>query len=64
MDERMQSLWTVKKFACWKFETENPSTSQLTTVCRMCKNGTLPAAKIGKEWRIDVANIMEEFNGK
>ena len=51
-------LWTVRRFSKWKFETEEPTKAQINVVTRMCRNGTLPAMKIGKEWRIDTAEIM------
>lgn len=54
----MDDLWTVKRFCRWKYETEEPTKAQLNVVSRMCKDGTLPAVKVGKEWRIDTAEIL------
>ena len=55
----MDSLWTVKRFARWKYECDEPTKGQLNSVERMCRNGTLPARKIGREWRVDVHAILE-----
>ena len=54
----MDDLWTVKRFCRWKYETEEPTKAQVNVVARMCKDGTLPAVKVGREWRIDTAEIM------
>ena len=58
----MDSLWTVKRFARWKYETDEPTKAQINVVGRQCKDGTLPARKVGKQWRIDVAKILEVFD--
>ena len=63
MDERMDSLWTVKRFAKWKYETDEPTKAQVNVVSRQCKNGILPARKVGNEWRIDVGKVLEVFDG-
>ena len=55
----MEDLWTVKRFAKWKYETDEPTKSQINTVIRMCRDGVLPAAKVGKQWRIDTAEILK-----
>ena len=57
-EERVDDLWTVKRFAKWKYETDEPTKAQINTVIRMCRNGVIPAGKVGKEWRIDTAEIM------
>lgn len=54
----MDDLWTVKRFAKWKYETDEPTKAQINTVIRMCRNGVIPAGKVGKEWRIDTAEIV------
>ena len=59
MDERMDSLWTVKRFARWKYETDEPTKAQVNVVARQCFNGTLPAVKVGKEWRIDTFELLK-----
>ena len=64
VDERMASLWTTAKFASWKFGVDEPTAAQVNTVIRMCQDGVLPAAKVGREWRIDVSKILEVFDGK
>ena len=63
MDERMARPWTTTRFARWKFDVDKPSKAQVNTVIRMCQDGVLPAAKVGKEWRIDVGKILEVFDG-
>lgn len=55
----MDDLWSVKRFAKWKYETEEPTKAQLNSVARMCQRGTLPAGKVGSEWRIDTAEILK-----
>ena len=55
----MACLWSVGKFAKWKYETDEPTKAQHNTVLHMCQEGTLPAVKIGREWRIDVRKILE-----
>lgn len=55
----MDHLWTVRRFARWKYGTDEPTIAQENTVRRMCQRGTLPAVKVGKEWRVDTAEIME-----
>lgn len=54
----MDDLWTVKRFACWKYETDEPTKAQENAVTSMCREGILPAAKVGREWRIDTAEIV------
>ena len=57
----LDDLWTVRRFARWKYELgpdEEPSKPQMNSVERMCKEGTLPAVKVGREWRIDTAEIL------
>ena len=61
MDERMNSLWTVRKFAKWKYETDEPTKAQLNVVARQCFDGVLPAVKFGKEWRIDTYELLKEL---
>jgi len=68
MDELMANLWTVKKFAKWKYRDElekrgleEPTKAQVNVVTRQCLNGILPAKKIGKEWRIDVRELVKEL---
>ena len=61
MDERMASLWTVRKFAQWKYETCEPTKAQLNVVARQCFDGILPAVKVGKEWRIDTFELLKEL---
>ena len=51
-------LWTVRRFCKWKYETDFPTKAQINAVSRMCLDGTLPAMKVGREWRIDTAEIM------
>ncbi len=34
------------------------------TVSRWCKDGVVPAAKIGKNWRIKKADLEKWFRGK
>lgn len=59
IDERMGWLWTVKKFAAWKYDVEEPSKSNVKTVNDMCRDGKLPCVKLGREWRINVREILE-----
>ena len=59
MEERMACLWTVEKFARWKYDTDAPTKAQRNMVTRMCQQGRLPAVKVGREWRIDVRKILE-----
>ena len=61
-DERMGYLWTVRKFAAWKYGTDEPTRANVKTVNDMCREGKLPARKVGKEWRINVRMILEEFD--
>lgn len=57
----MDDLWTARRFAMWKYGTREPTKGQVQTVMRMCQDGKLPAAKVGREWRIDVSKILEVF---
>lgn len=59
IDDMMDCLWTVKRFAAWKYGTDEPTKSNVNQVYRMCKEGNLPALKLGKQWRIDVRKILE-----
>jgi len=34
------------------------------TVCEWCKNGKLPAFKIGKKWRVRIADLRKMIDGK
>ena len=56
----MDELWTARRFAAWKYETDEPTQGQVNTVLKMCQRGTLPAVKIGREWRIDTRQILEK----
>ena len=62
-ESRMDSLWTVRRFAAWKYGVDEPTDSQTNTVRWMCTNGKLPSVRIGKEWRIDVRRILEGVTG-
>ena len=60
----MDDLWTVERFCRWKYglaDGEKPTHSMFNSVERMCKNGILPAAKVGMCWRIDTTEILKEF---
>lgn len=60
-DEMMDCLWSVKRFARWLYELDDadePSKSQINYIGHMCKDGKLPAVKVGKKWRIDVRRIL------
>ncbi|MBQ6491090.1 MAG: helix-turn-helix domain-containing protein [Atopobiaceae bacterium] len=35
----------------------------MNTVERMCRDGVLPAVRVGRQWRIDTRKIMEAFDG-
>ena len=59
MDEQMASLWTVKRFCKWKYDTDEPTKAQLNTVYKMCAKKKLPALKCGREWRIDIEKFLE-----
>lgn len=60
MDERMACLWSVNKFAKWKYETDEPTKANVNVVTRQCRDGVLPAVKVGGSWRIDVSQIVKE----
>ena len=55
----MDDLWTVRRFAKWKYGTDEPTKAQENSIRHMCQDGTLPAAKVGREWRIDTMRILE-----
>lgn len=60
----MDDLWTVRRFARWKYELPDgtePKKSQVNTVTKLCRDGKLPAMKLCGEWRIDVSEIMKGF---
>ena len=54
----MDDLWSVIRFCKWKYDTEEPTKAQRNSVMKMCRNGVLPAVKVGREWRIDTAEIL------
>jgi len=57
----MDDLWDVKRFCRWKYGLDGePSKSQKNTVSQMCRDGTLPAVKVGAKWRIDTSQILKE----
>ena len=60
MDERMDSLWTVRRYAKWKHETDAPTKAQENYIRRQCAEGQLPAVKWGNEWRIDMMALLEQ----
>lgn len=55
----MDHLWTIRRFARWKYETDEPTVAQENTVRHMCQRGVLPAVKVGREWRVDTAEILK-----
>ncbi len=59
----MDDLWSVERFCRWFYELPDdakPSKSQANTVSQMCRDGVLPAVKVGIKWRIDTSQILEE----
>ena len=60
MEERMDSLWTVRRYAKWKHGTDAPTKAQENYARRQCADGRLPAAKFGNEWRIDMVALLRE----
>lgn len=55
----MDDLWSVKRFCRWCYECDEPTAGQVVSVQRMCRDGTLPAVKVGRAWRIDTTEIMK-----
>lgn len=58
----MDELWTIRHFARWRYdlpESKEPTKGQLNTVTKMCRDGTVPAVKVGTQWRIDTRKILE-----
>ena len=58
----MDYLWTIKRFCRWRYELpdgEEPTKGQINTVSKMCREGVLPAVRVGNQWRIDTKRIME-----
>ena len=58
----MDALWTIKRFARWRYELPDGAEStkgQLNTVTKMCREGIVPAVKVGTQWRIDTRKILE-----
>lgn len=58
----MDHLWSIRRFCRWRYDLadgEEPSKSQVNAVSQMCRNHTLPAVKVGGQWRIDTKAIME-----
>lgn len=58
----MENLWSIRRFCKWRYELPDgaePTKGQLNSVTRMCREGTLPAVKVGKQWRIDTGKIIE-----
>ena len=62
-DLRMDDLWTVRRFASWKYGNDEPTEAQVNTIRQMCKQRKLPCTRIGKEWRIDTRRILEGVKG-
>jgi len=59
----MDDLWSVKRFCRWRYELADgvePTKSQENIVTKMCRDGTLPAVKVGAQWRIDTSRILED----
>lgn len=62
---QMSDLWTVNDFARWKYGIPaglDVPKAKRNAVSRMCLNGTLPAKKVGKEWRINTRRFLEVFD--
>lgn len=60
--ENVDNLWSIKRFARWRYELPDgaePTKGQLNTVTKMCREGTVPAVKVGTQWRIDTRKILE-----
>lgn len=58
----MDYLWTIKRFCRWRYELPDgaePTKGQINTVSKMCREGVLPAVRVGNQWRIDTKRIME-----
>lgn len=58
----MDALWTIRRFARWLYELPDgaePTKGQLNTVTKMCREGLVPAVKVGRQWRIDTGKILE-----
>ena len=58
----MDELWTAKRFCRWQFELDDdaePTKSQMNTIYYMCRSGSLPAVRVGREWRIDTGLYMK-----
>lgn len=58
----MDALWTIKRFARWRYELPDgaePTKDQINTVTKMCREGAVPAVKVGTQWRIDTRKILE-----
>ena len=54
----MDDLWTAERFAKWKYETDEPTKSQIVCVYQWCRDGRLPATKVCGQWRIDTSQIL------
>lgn len=58
----MEHLWSIRRFARWRYELPDfvePTKSQMNAVTKMCRDGVLPALKVGRQWRIDTRKILE-----
>ena len=62
----MDHLWSIKRFCRWRYELADdavPTRGQVNTVERMCRDGVLPAVRVGRQWRIATRTSMEAFDG-
>lgn len=61
----MQELMTVKKFCRTYYEigdSEEPTKTQQNAVARMCRDGSIPAQKLGKKWFVKVGELERKAN--
>ena len=57
----MNDLWTVRRFAQWFFDLPDdvkPTKAQINSINARCREGKLPAVKIGGSWRVDTSEIL------
>lgn len=57
----------MKRFCRWYYELEGgeePTKSQVNAVSKMCRDGTLPAFKVGRKWFIDMEKLRGATDGE
>lgn len=54
----MDYLWDLDRFGLWYYGRE-PTKSQRKELTRKCRDGVVPAVKVGTQWFVDTMEILE-----